>query len=131
MGRIQRNGRQKTSLPLSWVVSTKIGFARLLTIGPGLFLPVRLWVKRVDDLLAELPGFVQQTQVGGIADRLWRYWASRVNLRWCSGASSGDPSPERSGSPSRLSGFFVGRLILPGLGAFHRINDGSLKNIED
>ena len=29
--------------------------------------------KPIDDLFAELPGFVQQTQVGGIADRLRRY----------------------------------------------------------
>jgi hypothetical protein len=30
-------------------------------------------VERVDDLLAELSGFVQQAQVGGIANRLRRY----------------------------------------------------------
>ena len=46
------------------------GLAGFFTIGSRLLVPVRLQIECVYDLFTELPGFIEQAQVGGVADRL-------------------------------------------------------------
>ena len=45
---------------------------RFFPIGPGFSVPGHLGVEPINDRFAELARFVEQTQIGGIAYRLWR-----------------------------------------------------------
>ena len=49
----------------------QVSLACLFTIGVWFLLSVCWWIENIDDLHIEHPGLVQQTQVGGIANRLW------------------------------------------------------------
>jgi len=49
----------------------QVGFPSRLAVGSGFFGDLQMRAKPVDDLLAEFTSFVQQTQVGRIADRLF------------------------------------------------------------
>ena len=51
----------------------EVSLTGFYTIGPRLLFPVCLGIQLVDDLFTELPGLIEQTQVGGIANRLRRY----------------------------------------------------------
>ena len=48
----------------------KVVLTGFYTIGPRLLRPVCLRIKLINDLLTEPPGFIEQTQVGGITDCL-------------------------------------------------------------
>lgn len=48
----------------------KPGFASFYTIGSGLFLEISFRIKGIDYFLTDFTRFIEQRQVGGIADRL-------------------------------------------------------------
>ncbi len=49
----------------------QVGFSRLLTIRPRFLFQFSPGIQFVDDLFTELSCLIQQTQVGGIANRLF------------------------------------------------------------
>ncbi len=51
----------------------KIRLAGLLSIGAGFLFQLGFGIQKVDDFFTQLAGLIDQTEVGGIADRLFDY----------------------------------------------------------